>query len=155
MSVSDLLDSESPAVFDTELSVGDTLVVHAPALGVGDSVDSVAETEAPCVRVETEPLAADETAVAGGGHSEPAARVVVEDLWTAYAEADSAVWDPLWQRVAGLDAPAAVDAVEHGGYAEIDETLAALDRWRTVRRRICELERAWRGHENDNRQASV
>jgi len=53
------------------------------------------------------------------------------------------------------DTPVAVDAVEHGGYAEIDETLAALDRWRTVRRRIRELERARRSHEDDIRQASV
>ena len=52
------------------------------------------------------------------------------------------------------DDPAAVDAVEHGGYADVDETLAALDRWRTVRRRIRELERA-RRERDDGQQASV
>lgn len=44
----------------------------------------------------------------------------------------------------GADTPDAVDALEHGEYAELDETWAALERWRTVRRRIRELERARR-----------
>lgn len=48
------------------------------------------------------------------------------------------------------DTPDAVDALEHGGYAELDETWTTLERWRTVRRRIRELERA-RQRDDDRR----
>lgn len=40
------------------------------------------------------------------------------------------------------DDPAEVDAIEHADYDEVESVWTAIDEWRTVRRRIRELERA-------------
>ena len=50
MSVSDLLASESPETFDEELPSGDTLVVHAPAFGVDNTVESHVHRRLPPVQ---------------------------------------------------------------------------------------------------------
>jgi predicted ArsR family transcriptional regulator len=45
----------------------------------------------------------------------------------------------------GTDSPDEVDALEHAGYDDIESVWMELREWRTVRRRIRELERARKG----------
>ena len=45
------------------------------------------------------------------------------------------------------DSPDDVDALDHGGYDEVEDVWMALQEWQTVRRRIRELELARRGND--------
>jgi transposase len=51
----------------------------------------------------------------------------------------------------GVDDPADVDALEHGDYDDLDAVWLALREWRTVRRRIRDLERARQSRDDGDR----